>query len=498
MNKFIITISIFLSPWPSLAASKTFYIGSKKFTESVILGEALNLALQQKNLPSKHKAEIGGTRLLWNALLAGDIDAYPEYSGTLAEEIVRKKNLSLEELRQELKAFGIGMSSPLGFNNTYALGIKNKVADKLNLFKLSDLIDHPELKLGFSAEFLQRQDGWPGLKKLYRLPQDNLKGLDHDIAYRALDSGDIDVTDLYSTDAEIQYHELRVLTDNLAYFPRYEAVFLYRLSTAQEHPEFLQTIQQFSGAISESTMIELNKKAKIDKMSSPVVASYLLQKMSGLTVATYTPNRFERILSTTEEHLRLVFLSLFLAVLVAIPMGISASKYHNWGKFILGAVSGIQTIPAIALLVILIKPLNILGLNGIGTTPAFIALFLYSLLPIVRSTHAGLEQISPSLREIAAVLNLSAHTRLLKIELPLALPYILAGIKTSAVINVGFATIGALVGAGGYGQSILSGIRLDNYSLILEGAIPAIVMALSVQWLFDVIEGHVVSPGLKI
>ena len=126
---------------------------------------------------------------------------------------------------------------------------------------------------------------------------------------------------------------------------------------------------------------------------------------------------------------------------------------------------------------------------GIGAKPALVALFLYSLLPIVRNTATGLRDIPVSLRESAEALGLPARARLLRIELPMASRSILAGIKTAAVINVGTATIGALIGAGGFGQPILTGIRRDDLSMILfEGAIPAALLALAVQGAFDLAE----------
>ena len=204
-----------------------------------------------------------------------------------------------------------------------------------------------------------------------------------------------------------------------------------------------------------------------------------------------------RVLERTGEHIKLVAISLALAIAAAIPLGIICAKSALLGKISISIVSVIQTVPALALLVLLIKPLGLLGLSGIGDTPALVALFLYSLLPIVRSTHTGIEQIPRSLQETATVLNLSARTRLLRIELPLALPLILSGIKTSLVLNIGFATLGALVGAGGYGQSILSGIRLDDFGLILEGALPAALLALAVQQIFDILERKLVSRGLR-
>jgi osmoprotectant transport system permease protein len=136
-------------------------------------------------------------------------------------------------------------------------------------------------------------------------------------------------------------------------------------------------------------------------------------------------------------------------------------------------------------------------LLGIGSRPAVVALFLYSLLPIVRNTSAGLRGIAPELQESARALGLSPAARLRLVELPLAMPSILAGIKTSAVINVGTATLGALIGAGGYGQPILTGIRLDDTGLILQGAVPAAALALAAQGLFEVAERWAVPRGLR-
>ncbi len=155
-------------------------------------------------------------------------------------------------------------------------------------------------------------------------------------------------------------------------------------------------------------------------------------------------------------------------------------------------VADLQTIPSLALLVFMIP------LLGIGAAPAIGALFLYGLLPIVRNTHAGLLGIPVGLRESAQALGLPPRARFFRIELPLATPSILAGIKTSAVINVGTATLGALIGAGGYGEPILTGIRLDDQALILSGAIPAALLALLVQGLFELCERYLVPRGLRL
>jgi len=199
-----------------------------------------------------------------------------------------------------------------------------------------------------------------------------------------------------------------------------------------------------------------------------------------------------RLLQTSIEHIKLVMLSLGLAVLLAIPLGILASRLKRLGQVLIGLTGILQTVPSLAMFVFMIP------VFGIGTWPAVAALFLYSLLPIVRNTHAGLAGIAPELRESAAAMGLPRGVRLRRIELPLATRSILAGIKTAAVINVGTATLAALIGAGGYGQPILTGIRLDNISLILEGAIPAAILALLAQGVFEGIERWLTPRGLRL
>jgi osmoprotectant transport system permease protein len=476
------------------AIAKPLVIGSKKFTESVILGEVIRLGLESEDQKAEHKKEIGGTRILWSALLNGDIDLYPEYSGTIQEEILQSRTADISELRILLKKQGIGISDSLGFNNTYALGMLQSRAQELGIKTISDLSRHENLIFGWASEFMERKDGWPGLQSTYQLGQTKIQGLDHDVGYRALERGEIDVIDLYSTDAEIPYYKILTLEDDRKFFPRYDAVILYRLNKAEKLSSLLQQLQ---GSISGSEMSGMNKRVKVDKLSSSAVAAEFLNLKFSKSVSVVKETLSKRILQRSIEHFRLVGVSLILAILAGVPLGVISSKSRSLGNLILGIVSTIQTIPTLALLVMLIKPLSMLGLSGIGDTPAFIALFLYSLLPIVRNTHSGMTQISPSLKETALVLGLSPKTRLLKIELPLSLPLILAGIKTALVLNIGFATLGALVGAGGYGQSILTGIRLDDYGLILEGAVPAALLAIVAQKFFDALETKIVSPGLR-
>jgi osmoprotectant transport system permease protein len=476
----------------STFAAAPVRVGSKAFTESVILGELATQLGNNVGVPTIHRSQLGGTRVLWEALLAGQIDIYPEYTGTIVQELIPGTPGDTEAIEAALRQRGIGMTRSLGFNDTYALGVPETLARQLSLGSIGDLREHPLLRFGFSNEFLNRKDGWPVVKAAYSLPQTNVTGLDHDLAYRAVSSGSIDVIDLYSTDAEIQYYHLRVLNDDRHVFPAYDAAYLYRLELRDRAPAVIKAITRLEGTIDASHMIEMNALSKLHKVPEANVASQFLSAQFQIKTTPRVDGMAAQLLLRTCEHLVLVGVSLEASIIVAIPLGVLAFLWPRAGQIILAVVAVIYTIPSLALLVFMIP------LLGIGTLPAIVALFLYGLLPIVRNTHAGLSGIAPGLRESAIVLGLSSSARLLKIELPLATPSILAGIKTAAVINVGTATIGALIGAGGYGQPILTGIRLADYRLILLGAVPAAILALMVQGGFGLLEKYVVPRGLRI
>lgn len=475
------------------AAAPPLRVGSKAFAESVILGEAAGLLAASTGVPVEDRRALGGTRLCWDALASGALDLYPEYTGTLREEILKDQGApaDLEGLRAALTARGFGFIGPLGFDNRYALAMPEAVAARLDIRAISDLARHPELRVGLSNEFMRRRDGWPGLAARYALSEGRAQGLDHELAIRGLAAGDLEVTDIYSTDAEIARDELRVLTDDRGYFPRYQAILLYRRDAAARWPAAFAVLGRLAGQIDDATMLRLNARVKIDKIPERTVAADFLAERLGVRTAHADEPRWRAFWRRAREHLALCSVSLLAAILCALPLGILSARRPRLGQLVLAAVGVVQTIPSLALLVFMIP------LLGIGAWPATAALFLYSLLPIVRNTHAGLTGIPGPLRESAEALGLPRRAILWRIELPLAFGTILAGIQSAAVINIGTATLGALVGAGGFGQPIFAGIRLDDVSLILEGAIPASLLALAVQALFDLLERLFVPKGLR-
>ena len=472
------------------ATANPIIIGSKKFTESYVLGEIARRALNDAGVAAEHRQGMGGTIILWQGLRGGQIDAYPEYTGTIGQEILKNGHQqSFQEIRDALGKFGVGMTEPLGFNNTYALVMRRSEAQRLGVRTISDLRKHPQLRFGLTHEFLDRQDGWRPLRERYGLPHQSVIGIDHALGYVALANGSIDVKDAYSTDAKIEENDLVVLEDDLRFFPKYDAVFLFRSSMS---PDAISALRRFEGTLDEKRMIHLNMEA--ERTKNYTFAANLYFEDGGSSANSVGESFPHKLARWTLRHLELAGFSLLLSVIIGIPLGIVASRGGVIGQGILGFSSIVQTIPALALLALLVP----LPFFGISVRTAITALFLYGLLPIVRNTASGLQDIPRSLRESAIALGLSPFIRLWEIYLPMASRSILSGIKTSAVINIGTATLAALIGAGGLGEPILSGLNLNDHVTILEGAIPAALLALVVQWFFDILDRVLIPKGLRI
>lgn len=481
----------------SAGAQDRVVIGSKSFTESAILGHMMVALAEDAGVAAELKS-FPGSSVAFAALRAGEIVAYPEYTGTLTRELLSELGLETDnELRAALADIGLALSEPIGFNNTYAIGVLPETAERYGLRSIGDLAAHPELRLAFSNEFMNRGDGWPGLQSHYSLPN-AARGIEHALSYRALAEGQIDATDLYSTDAQIAAMGLAVLEDDRGYFPRYDAVVLYRADLGDTHPSVLASLLKLGGAINEVRMRSYNERAELGgsnddgRVDPAQVAADAAGELFAIDAAVTADPLASRVLLRTRQHLVLVGVSMAVAIAVAVPLGVLAAWSRAFAGPVLGVTGILQTIPALALLVLLIGPL------GIGAPTAIVALLLYSLLPIVRNTHAGLTGIAGDLVESADAIGLVGFDRLRRVELPLALPTVLAGIKTAAVINVGTATLGGFISAGGYGQPIFTGITQNNFALILEGAVPAACMAVLVQLAFDGFERIVVPRGLRL
>jgi osmoprotectant transport system permease protein len=468
-------------------------IGSKRFTESYILAQVLaQTASTQTPTPAIVRQGLGNTAIVYEALRSGAIDLYAEYTGTIALEILKgSQSMSREAMNAALAPLGLGVAIPLGFNDGYALAMRAADADRLGVRTLSDLARHAELRLGLSNEFIGRADGWQGLAARYGFTQ-SPTGLDHGLAYDAIGAKQVDVIDIYTTDAKIEHLGLRVLEDDRRYFPRYDAVVLYRLDVPQRWPKAWAAMQKLEGRIDERAMIAMNARAELQGVSFDVIArDFLAQAGAGPRAGApdgaargFLAKLFGPDLGRlARQHLVLVAISVGLAILIAVPLGILVFPFVRLRALVLGLTGLLQTIPSLALLAVLISLIGV-----IGTLPALIALTLYSLLPIMRNTVTGLAEVPAGLRQAGTALGMTGPQNMWVVLLPLALPTLLAGVRTATTIAIGTATIAAFIGAGGFGERIVTGLALNDRELLVAGAVPAAVLALLSEALFETIE----------
>jgi osmoprotectant transport system permease protein len=476
-----------------VAAGEHVVVGSKAFPESWILSEAAVLLARRAGASAEHAMNLGGTEIAFAALKSGQIDMYPEYTGTIARVILHDtREEGIDALRHSLLPLGIAVSPPLGFNDGYALATRSRNAEGGDLLTISSLATRGDLRFGLTHEFLGRPDGYPGLAARYGLAPTNVRGMQHELALQALLRGDLDVVDVYTTDAQVGRMGLRILEDDRHFFPRYDAVLLYGSSLPQRAPRALEAILELAGHVGEPQMRRANEDLVLDHASVDEAAHGLLRDALAIDgPAPASRSIVGEIARDTLRHIELVTGSVLASVLMGVPLGILATRSRILALVTTSFSEVLQTVPSLALLALLVPML------GIGATTALTALFLYGLLPIVRATHVGIATIPPAIVESAEAIGLSPSARLGRVLLPIASPHILAGIRTSTTLAVGTATIAALIGAGGLGEPILQGINLQDTPRVLEGAVPAAALALLVDAVLAAVGWRTIPRGLR-
>jgi osmoprotectant transport system permease protein len=471
-------------------------VGSKPFGESYLLAEMFAQLLEARGVPVERRLGLGATEIAFGALRSGAADAYPEYTGTgllviLGERPVADPAEVYRRVSREFRRrWGLRWLPPLGFENTYAIAVRRATADSFGLRTLSDLVRvGPRLRAGLTPDFIGRADGLPGLRRAYGLRFAEVRALLPAVKYQALAAGEVDVIDGYSTDGFIARYDLVVLTDDRRFFPPYEASALVSRRLAERRPDAIAALTELSGRLDVETMRRLNRRLEVDGESIPRVARAalvelgLLDRVAGQAepaarregVWRYMWDQRRTLASLTERHLLLVLISLLAAVAVAVPLGLGLERLRGGAEAVIRGAGVLQTLPGIALLAFMIP------LLGIGVVPALVALFLYSLYPILRNTYSGVRDAAPEAVAAGHALGMTPRQILRWVRLPLAAPVIMAGIRTAAVINVGTATLAAFIGAGGLGDPIAAGLALSDSRMILSGALPAALLALVVD-----------------
>lgn len=474
---------------PLLAEQRVITVGSKNFSESYLLGEIMSQLLESRGFEVERKFGLGGTLICYTALIEGEIDVYPEYTGTLSQAILKMDSSpDLAELSELLRARGLDVLDSFGFNNTYAIALKSEFAEQRGFRKISDLTGQSDIVMAFSLEFLNRFDGWPGLASTYNF---NVvpTGLEHGLAYQAIDNGEIHLTDAYSTDGDLERYQLVTLEDDLGYFPKYFALPFIR----QDLPDAAKRLlSRLAGRIDENEMRRLNARIALDKKNFSEVAGEFLSSEQLADTGVRIDPFWGTLARNTLIHLKLTGIALALGCLFGLPLAILVYRSRNLSRVMVYVAGLMQTIPSIALLALMIP------LFGIGQLPAIIALFLYSILPILRNTITALVTIDPLLKRVAEAIGLTRGQQLRYVLMPLALPNVLAGIKTAAIISIGTATLAAFIGAGGLGEPIVTGLALNDTKLILQGAIPAAILAVVVELLFELLERVLVKEHMLL
>jgi osmoprotectant transport system permease protein len=495
----------------SQADARPVIVASKPFGESYLLAEMFSQLLEARGVRVDRRPGLGATEIAFAALRTGAIDVYPEYTGTgllaiLGEQPMGSSGDVFQRVSREFRdRWGVRWLAPLGFQNSYAIAVRRATADSLHLSTLSDLARASRLlRAGLTADFIGRADGLPGLQRAYGMHFRDVRPLGPAVKYQALAAGQVDVIDGYSTDGLIARYDLVVLTDDRRFFPPYEAAALVSGRLASTDPRALAALGELSGRLDERQMRGLNRRVEVDRMSVSTVAHDALTSLGLLSTATthqgardaamgrgligYLNEQRAVIARLTARHIELVAISLIVAVLVAVPVGLLLERAGGQAERVIRAVGVLQTLPGIALLAFMIP------LLGIGVVPALVALVLYSLYPIVRNTYTGVRDADPAAVSAARALGMTDGQVLRDVRLPLATPIIMAGIRTAAVIDVGTATLAAFIGAGGLGEPIVAGLALSDTRMILSGAIPAALLAIGVDAVLALVE-RFTRPG---
>lgn len=500
-------------------------VASKPFGESYFLAELFAQLLESRGIAADRRLGLGATEIAFGALRTNTIDVYPEYTGTGLLAILHDS--LTDAMRADPRAtfafvsrafaarYGVRWLPPLGFQNGYAIAVRKETAAQHSLRTLSDLARAGgQLTAGFTNDFIGRPDGLAGLSRAYGLTLRDVRPLAPAVKYTALAEGGVDVIDGYSTDGLLSKYDLVTLDDDRHFFPPYQAAAIVSPRVATGRPDVVAVLSLLSGRLGETQMRAYNRRVEVDREPIPAVAASALRDLGllgaaradsgsgdtaalggaearGVGLVGFLWARRAETARLTVRHLELVVVALLAAVLVAVPLGLGLERARRSAEWVVGTLGVIQTIPSIALLAFMIP------LLGVGVKPALVALWLYALYPIARNTYSGVRDADPEAVEAAEAMGATARQRLFWVRLPLAAPVIMAGVRTSAVITVGAATLAAFIGAGGLGDPIVTGLALVDSRLVLSGAIPAALLAILVDGVLSLVERTVTPANLR-
>ncbi|MFG0251883.1 MAG: glycine betaine ABC transporter substrate-binding protein, partial [Phycisphaerales bacterium JB038] len=444
-------------------------VGAKNFTEQEILGELVAQLIEGgTDLRVQRRFGLAGTDICHAALLAGEIDLYVEYTGTglltvLRREVISNRHVAYRVVASEYRQrFDLEWLPPFGFNNTYALTVRGVDAAAEGWNAIGDLAaDADSLRAGFTSEFMERPDGYPGLSEAYGFSFGDTVDLDPGLMYDAASKDQVDLICAFATDGRIAEYGLRTLEDDRGFFPPYDAAPVARREALEAHPELRAVLAVLAGAIDDEAMRRMNHAVDVGRQEPTVVARRWIEERFGsladlraledsspaaapVGLLSLASQRRAEVLRKTAEHLILTALGTCIAIAIGVPLGVLIHRQRAVRGPVLAGTEVVQTIPSLAMLAFLFAVYGLLG-----RAPAVTALVLYALLPIVLNTFTGLREVPSQVLQAADGVGMSSWQKLRMVELPLAAPVIIAGIRAATVLTVGIATLSTYIGAGG-------------------------------------------------
>lgn len=479
---------------PAAQRVDTVRVGSKNFTEQEILGEIVAQLIERRtDLRVERRFGLGGTDVCHAAMVGGQLDVYVEYTGTALLNVLDRGVIRNPARAHRVVAgayrdeFDLEWLPPIGFNNTYAITVRGVAADRRGWERVGQLqASAGDLRAGFTSEFMERPDGYPGLREAYGFSFGSTVDLDPGLMYEALAGGQVDVICAFATDGRIAEYGLTPLEDGRGFFPPYDAAPVVRGEVLARHPELRDVLALLAGTIDDAEMRRMNHAVDVLGATPAEVAREWITDRLGPAGGDAEERASQRGVGffgllwqrrgevgvKTIEHLVLTALGTGIAIVIGVPVGVFVHRRAAARGAVLAMTEIVQTIPSLAMLAFLFA---IYGL--LGTMPAVTALVLYALLPIVLNTFTGLREVPARVVEAAEGVGMSGAQRLRLVELPLAAPVIIAGIRAATVLTVGIATLSTYIGAGGLGDFIARGLARNDTRLTLLGAVPAAVMA---------------------
>lgn len=343
------------------AGAADLTVGSKPFPENRLLAEMMAQLIEAKtDLSVDRRINLGGTMIVLSAIESGEIDLYPEYTGTGWAVMLGREDPVGEALqayatvaREAARERGLIWLTPFGFENSYGIAISEARAEALGVRTLSALAKKSDrVQAGFSYEFMEREDGFPGLKETYGMAFSAVRAMEHGLSYDAINNGEIDLTDTYTTDGKLARYPLRVLEDDLNYFPPYDAAPVIRADTLAKYPEVGVALDLLAYRLDEGVMSDLNARIEVDEQAFEVVArDYLVSEgligpdaeaapasLSDRTaddLPAFIAGRAGPTMALIGEHLLLTAAAVVLAIGVAVPLGIVVAQVRSLSAIIL-------------------------------------------------------------------------------------------------------------------------------------------------------------------